>query len=252
VAYLALTSQVLPYEPIPCKQCSAILNPYATVDFTSKVWTCPFCHTRNHFPPHYQGITETNLPAELYPNYCTIEYTMSRTIAQHPPVYLLVIDTCVSEDELQACKDALMQALQVIPDYACVGLITYGTHVQVHELGFTECMKSWVFRGTKDYTSQQVVEQLGMGRPSQRPGQPAGPAQTRKFIQPLNACEFQITQMLEELQKDAYPVGATLRPVRCTGTALQVPPRLLLLPPPALHQPSQQTAVVAAGSSGWQ
>ena len=30
-----------------------------------------------------------------------------------------------------------------------MGLITYGTHVQVHELGFAECAKSYVFRGSK-------------------------------------------------------------------------------------------------------
>lgn len=102
-------SQVLPYEPIPCKQCNAILNPYARVDFYSKVWICPFCHSRNHFPAHYQGISDTNMPAELYPNYCTIEYTLPKTVAPHPPAYVFLIDTCVSEDELSACKTAIMQ-----------------------------------------------------------------------------------------------------------------------------------------------
>jgi len=29
---------------------------------------------------------------------------------------------------------------------AQVGLVTYGTHVHVHELGFTECAKSYVFQ----------------------------------------------------------------------------------------------------------
>lgn len=29
-------AQVLPYEPVPCKHCTAILNPYARVDFNSK------------------------------------------------------------------------------------------------------------------------------------------------------------------------------------------------------------------------
>lgn len=40
---------------MPCKTCGSILNPYAAVDFHAKTWTCPFCHTRNHFPPHYAG-----------------------------------------------------------------------------------------------------------------------------------------------------------------------------------------------------
>lgn len=37
-----------------------------------------------------------------------------------------------------------------------VGLVTYGTHVCVHELGFTDCNKAYVFRGSKEYTAQQV------------------------------------------------------------------------------------------------
>lgn len=47
--------QVVEYDPVPCKTCGAVLNPYATVDFNAKIWACPFCHTRNHFPPHYAG-----------------------------------------------------------------------------------------------------------------------------------------------------------------------------------------------------
>lgn len=37
----ALMLQVLPYEPIPCKQCTALLNPYARVDYYSKVNHAP-------------------------------------------------------------------------------------------------------------------------------------------------------------------------------------------------------------------
>jgi hypothetical protein len=47
-------TQVVPYEPVPCKQCGGVLNPYASVDYYAKVWICPFCYSRNHFPAHYQ------------------------------------------------------------------------------------------------------------------------------------------------------------------------------------------------------
>ena len=54
------------YEPVKCKSCGSILNPWCQVDFRSKLWTCPFCLTRNHFPQHYaENISEQNLPAEL-------------------------------------------------------------------------------------------------------------------------------------------------------------------------------------------
>jgi protein transport protein SEC23 len=44
----------------------------------------------------------------------------------------------------------------MIPEESHVGLITFGMHVHVHELGFSECSKCFVFRGTKEYTSAQV------------------------------------------------------------------------------------------------
>ena len=55
-----------------------------------------------------------------------------------------------------------------------MGLITYGTHVQVHELGFAECAKSYVFRGSKEYTPAQVAQQLGVSGAARGgpPGQP--------------------------------------------------------------------------------
>ena len=50
----------------------------------------------------------------------------------------------------------LLQVLQMIPENHHVGLITFGTHVHVHELGYAECSKAFVFRGSKEYTSSQV------------------------------------------------------------------------------------------------
>lgn len=44
---------------------------------------------------------------------------------------------------------------------------------QVHELGFADCPKSYVFRGTKEYTGKQVQDMLGLSGASVRPGQPA-------------------------------------------------------------------------------
>eukprot|EP00775_Hariotina_reticulata_P005919 gene5919-6159_t len=221
---------VVPYEPVPCKQCGAILNPYASVDYYAKIWVCPICYTRCHFPPHYQGISEQNVPAELYPQYTTIEYTLNRTVPYHPPTYLFVVDTCVAEDELHACKTQITQVLQMIPEESHVGLITFGTHVHVHELGYSECSKCFVFRGSKEYTSAQVVDQLGMRPTAPRPGagvQQGAPG--RQFILPLadTNCETAINNVLQDLQRDAYPVMSNERPARCTGTAMQVAEALM-------------------------
>eukprot|EP00890_Picochlorum_soloecismus_P005474 jgi/Picsp_1/5928/NSC_03285-R1_transport protein len=214
--------QVVEYDPIPCKSCGAILNPYAGIDFHAKLWTCPFCHARNHFPSHYQGISEASVPAELFPQCSTIEYSLPRPGAVCPPAFLFVVDTCVAEDELKACTTAIQQALTMIPEYALVGLVTFGTHVHVHELGFQDFPKSFVFKGSKEYAASAVQEQLGL-HGMRRQGQ----AQGSRFVMPLGECEFVLTAALDDLQCDAFPAVSGQRPGRCTGTALQVATALM-------------------------
>lgn len=97
-------------------------------------------------------------------DYTTIEYILPET-RQNPnarPIFLLVVDTCVDLEELTELKDSLQQSLNFIPQDALIGLITYGKMVYVHELGFAECPKCYVFRGDteKELTSKQVQEQL--------------------------------------------------------------------------------------------
>jgi len=85
---------VLPYAPLRCRMCCSILNPFSVVDFVAKIWVCPFCFQRNHFPQHYNSISENNLPAELFPQYTTVEYkSTSETGPVAPPVFLFVVDT---------------------------------------------------------------------------------------------------------------------------------------------------------------
>lgn len=114
-------SQVLAQEEYQLIYCSQI-------DIRAKLWICPFCLSRNAFPAYYKDISNTNLPAELLPKYTTIEYTLSRP-AQVPPIFLFVVDTCLDEDDLKALRDALVVSLSLIPPYALVGLITFGTMV---------------------------------------------------------------------------------------------------------------------------
>ncbi|GAB4851004.1 Protein transport protein S23 G [Ancistrocladus abbreviatus] len=71
---------ILPYDPVVCLNCGAVLNPYARVYYESKIWRCPFCHYKNHFPKSYAGIGESNLPAELFPTYSIVEYNPSKNI----------------------------------------------------------------------------------------------------------------------------------------------------------------------------
>ena len=229
----------LQYDPIRCNGCGALLNPYCQVDYRTKLWTCPFCLGRNHFPPHYaENITETNLPAELIPQFTTVEYEL-QTRGAGPPVFLFVVDTCLPESELDSLKDSVQQTLNLLPENALVGLITFGAHVLVHEIGFGECHKSVAFRGTKDYAVQRVQELLnvssspkggaGQQQPTQQQQQQQGGRESAigRYLMPVGDCSFTVESILEDLQKDPWPVPGDQRCARCTGAALAVAVGLL-------------------------
>ncbi|CAN6462657.1 unnamed protein product [Victoria cruziana] len=236
---------VLPYSPLRCKSCVCILNPHCRVDFSGKFWICPFCLQRNSFPPHYSMISETNVPAELFPQYTTIEYALScpgvgTDIPAPPLVFLFVLDTCVIEEELGFVKSALRQALGLIPENALVGLITFGTQVHVHELGFPDLFKTYIFRGTKEIAREQILDQLGLagqraagypkvaaGRPVVANGRTAASGIVGRFLLSAADCEYTLNSLLDELQSDQWPVQPSNRAARCTGVALSAAAGLL-------------------------
>lgn len=221
------------YDPVLCTRptCRAILNPYCQVDYRAKIWSCNFCFQRNPFPPQYAAITEQHQPAEIIPQFSTIEYTITRAQCA-PPVFLIVLDTCMDEDDLQAVKESLQMSLSLLPPNALIGLITYGKMVQLHELGCEGCSKSYVFRGTKDLTAKQIQDMLGIGKgvaPQQARGQQQQQQQlpSNRFLQPVHKCDFNLTDLLGELQRDPWPVAQGKRPLRSTGVALSIAVGLL-------------------------
>ncbi|CAH1792238.1 unnamed protein product [Owenia fusiformis] len=227
------------YDPVLCTRsnCRAVLNPFCQVDYRAKLWTCNFCFQRNPFPPQYAAISEQHQPAELIPQFSTIEYTLTRATC-NPPVFLFVVDTCMDDDEdLQALKESLQMSLSLLPPNALIGLITFGKMVQVHELGSEGISKSYVFRGTKDLDAKQIQEMLGIGRgvPAQQPRGPQGqnPQQqqqqlpSNRFLQPVHKCDMALTDLLGELQRDPWPVAQGKRPLRSLGTALSIAVGLL-------------------------
>ncbi|KAJ1532972.1 GTPase-activating protein S23 [Nowakowskiella sp. JEL0078] len=193
------------------------------IDVRSKLWVCPFCLQRNPFPPHYNDISQQNLPAELLGPFTTIEYILNRP-SSIPPVFLYVVDTCLEEDELKSLKESLVVSLSLLPPTSLVGLVTFGTMTQLHELGYSDCPKSYVFRGSKEYNAKQIHDMLGFavksGQPM-RPGQPPA-SDVSRFLLPVSECEFTLTSILEQLQRDPWPVANDKRSLRSTGVALSV------------------------------
>ncbi|GAB4844046.1 Protein transport protein S23 E [Ancistrocladus abbreviatus] len=242
----------LPYAPLRCKTCVAVLNPFCQVDYTAKIWICPFCFQRNHFPPQYAAISESNVPGELFSQYTTIQYSLPTTMVaasdggggaaaalSPPPVYVFVLDTCMIEEEMGFVKSALKRAIGLLPDNALIGFMSYGTQVHVHELGFSELSKVYIFRGSKEISKDQVLDQLGLGIAGRRTGPaaagyPKGPVQNgfpnsgvNRFLLPASDCEYTLNSLLDELQSDQWPVPPGNRASRCTGVALSVAAGLL-------------------------
>jgi protein transport protein SEC23 len=199
---------------------------------------------RNKFPPHYaENITETNLPAELIPQYTTVEYELQSVPKQGAPCFLFVLDTCTnSKDELSELADSLTQALNLLPGDSRVGIITYGTNINVYELASESISKAYILRGNREYGPGRVGELLGCtgGRP--RPGQQQqqggapqaaaqGPGQEilNRFLLPVSDCSFVVESILEDIRKDPWPVPTDKRPARATGSALSVAMGLLHL-----------------------
>ncbi|XP_015668008.1 protein transport protein Sec23B [Protobothrops mucrosquamatus] len=222
------------YEPVLCSRptCKTVLNPLCQVDYRAKLWACNFCFQRNQFPPAYAGISEVNQPAELMPQFSTIEYIVQRG-PQTPLVFLYVVDTCLEEEDLQALKESLQMSLSLLPPDALVGLITFGRMVQVHELSCEGISKSYVFRGTKDLSAKQIQDMLGLSRPAV-PTQQGRPPQSQesphlssRFLQPVHKIDMNMTDLLGELQRDPWPVTQGKRPLRSTGVALSIAVGLL-------------------------
>lgn len=202
-------------------------------------------------------IAENNLPPELVPHFTTVEYTLQKATTM-APIFLFVVDTCVSGEELEALKVSLQTALSLLPPDAYVGLITFGRMVQVHELGVQGIARAYVFKGAKEVTKKQIQDilALNIGRPAgagpapganigHPPGQAGGPppgvqggprapqqptqhhVPSNKFLQPIHQCDMWMNDLIEQIQPDPWPVAQGNRPLRATGAALAVAVTLL-------------------------
>ena len=192
----------------------------------SKQWTCPFCFSRNVFPPHYaEHITETHLPAELIAQLTTVEYQLPGKAAP-PPAFVFLIDACLAEDEMAELKDSLSQALSLLPPAALVGLVSFGTMVTVHELSPTSSAvpRAYVLKGDKDYDPGQVASLLGLGGGG---GGGGGAPPSNRFIAPVAEASLQLERILDDMTRDPWPCAADQRPARATGVGLRVATTLL-------------------------
>ncbi|TYI66798.1 hypothetical protein E1A91_D09G251400v1 [Gossypium mustelinum] len=236
---------ILPYDPLICSKCGAVLNPYARVDYTCRVWYCSFCFSKNSFPRTYSSsLEESNLPAELFPNYSSVEYartvnpvttpigpslsssslssmasSMGGEVWGRGPAFVFVIDVCMEEEELRGVKSELLRVVEQLPESALVALVTFDAMVNVYDLGFSECSRVVVFHGDRELSSQQIQKFLGIGGKKLQQLGKSLVIQKQSFLLPISECEFSITSAIEEIRSFAQ-VTPGHRPQRSTGVAI--------------------------------
>lgn len=212
------------YDPVLCPKCKSVLNSQCAVDFKTKVWACQFCLSRNPFPAHYKAhITESTLPTELMPQYSTIEYIIPES-QEIPPIFFFVVDTCCSVSELSSLKSSLQQSINLLPAESLVGLLSFGKNAFLYNLSYLECSRSVAFKGDKPIDPKYLTDYLSLGKDPKSLQNGA-----KKFIMPVSECEFALNMIIEELQKDPWPISSENRCLRCTGTALSIALTLLEL-----------------------
>ena len=216
--------KLLDYEPVKCKTCKSVLAPTFQLDFRAKAWICPFCNNKNAFPKEYaQHITPENLPMELLQTSSTIEYKLNVKESKYP-VFFFIIDTSIVENELNELKETIQSTLSMIPPECEIGVITYGTMCNLLEIGFTDFPKMFVFKGDKQYSSTDIITQLGLVNKNDPRVQASS---VKKYFMSLSDCEFSLNSFLDDLFPDPFPQGFEERKASCLGLALNVAVTLL-------------------------
>ena len=93
----------------------------------------------------------------------TTEVTnVSKASEVRAPVLLLVVDIQAPLPELKALRQSVQQSLASIPSNVLIGLVTYGTCVQLYPTDpNSKYPTSYVLPGYKNYTGPQVQTLLG-------------------------------------------------------------------------------------------
>lgn len=197
---------VLDYEPVFCLTCRSILNPYTTVDYNTKEWTCVFCEKKNHLPPHYRDISPESLPSEMIN--CTSEYVLMRECA-FQPIFFFVVDMCTfDEQRYDLLIDGIRITYKNLPVKSTVGLITYGTNINLFDFN-SEIKRTFIFSGDRSYEKKTIE------------GYFKNEKNNLLFNSFLFTKESQCTDdFLANIQRDPFPVRNGSRQIRCTGAAL--------------------------------
>lgn len=191
---------LLEQDPILCSKCMAAANTWTFFDPNTNTWTCGFCQSRNQTPTNI----DLNKFIEANTNSTTIEYISQKTSA-FPPVFMFVIDTSTYDQERHEMMiRTVSHALKLLPDDSLVGLITFGTNINVHSFSPEPLKTIYQFSGDFSYTKKNI----------------RGMEDLRVFLVKKSEKVEELLETIRELKKDPFPVLDGKKPNRCIGSVM--------------------------------
>lgn len=201
-----------------CRQCRAFAHPYVQMD--SDRWVCLYCSSTNPLMKMQSG--------EWHPalQHTSIEFVTERR-APVPPIFLYVVDTCFEGEDIleayEALRSSLLYSVMLLPSDALVGIISFGRHVQLHDLHTP--LNSVVFNGLKKYALDEIRKLLRMETVGYANGK-LGPV-ARRFLAGVEVVEYELNSIFELLTNNIFKHGEFERPARATGCAMNIAASLL-------------------------
>ncbi|KAK6090860.1 hypothetical protein P3W45_000105 [Vairimorpha bombi] len=202
-------------EPIYCLSCKSILNYCCTIDYGRQSWNCAICGTRNGLPNHAKDISPDNILPEMSEENSTLEYVLSKE-SLFPPIFFFIVDTCSFDEERHKILiDALNAMFDGIPDDCLVGFIKFGTNIELIEINKVSPRKTYLFSGQLEYNSKILSNLDNMSIKGTN-------SVIGKFLARKDECREFISDLINNLPRDPFPVVNAYKPIRCTGSAISL------------------------------
>jgi len=194
------------YEPIYCHNCQGIICPQAIIDYNSLTWICALCQSNNILPQRARQITGDNTLQEIQDQNTTIEYTLNKT-SEFAPVFIFLIDRCTYDEERHKLMiKGLRKMIDLIPDDSRVGIIEFGTNIELLTFTDEKIQTIYTMPGNRIY-QQEDIDRFGL-------------SDLRTFLPIKSERYSDILKAIHNLEPDPFPIPNGMRQMRCTGSAL--------------------------------
>ena len=199
-------------RPLICSGCQMIANKCCIPDYHQMRWDCSNCSHRNQIPNNYREyIQQGNLVMEFMNENTGLEYKVGQGMSI---VWLLVIDTCVEDSDIEIIKKILLEKIDTVEKIS-IGIITFGKNVHLHDLG-SEYLNEAIINGESSYTADKLRTLLNLKAFTQ------STQNTNRFIRPIEECKTKLIKILNRLKTNKFEKKQKERYLRATGCALNL------------------------------